>query len=104
MTAYLSQDKTSISPDTILAARFNNQISYDKQTDVSDIRGNSIFYLELLVADSGKTLTLKDGDGDTVFTVLASFQDSFSPIRLDKGFQITGDVAHLKGFWVHGVL
>ena len=64
---------------------------------------DGIFFLEYLESDGATTVTIKDGDGNTICTGVSDFSNDYSPLRCDKGIEFVGDVAIAKGFFVPGV-
>lgn len=83
----------------LLQNRLSNQLAISG-TNESIILTKGIFFLELLIIETGKTVTIKDGDGRTIATSLTSFSQDYSPLRCDHGIQFTGDVILAKGFVV----
>jgi len=61
---------------------------------------DGIFFLEYL---KGSSVSLKDGDGNTVVSSISDFQADHAPIRFDHGIIITGSVTIAKGFIVRGM-
>lgn len=93
-----------------ITSPFNNITSADKLsnqvvlsgTDETYLVKDGTFLLDYLDADGG-TVTIKDGDGNTIISGLSTFQDFDAPIRCDKGIQITGDVVIAKGSAIYGI-
>ena len=104
---YRAQNHLTISAETIIAARFNNSIILDSSdnggADPSILAPKGIFFLELLVAKSGETIKISDGEGDIAVTSISEFSSDYSPMRLDKGIIIDGNIQIVKGFIVENV-
>lgn len=89
--------KTRKISNITLADRLSNQISA-YGTDIEYLLPGGIFFLELLVVESSKTVILKDGNGETMATGLTGFSQDHSPILCEEGFTIEGDAEYIKGF------
>ena len=103
MTTYRPGAKGRIA-DIRACDRMNDQVIIDAETDPEIICPNGVFCLELLKAVTTGTVVVADGNGVTVLTYLNSFNQEHSPIRLNNGIIITGDVEHVKGYVIEGVL
>jgi hypothetical protein len=87
------------------ADRYNNRIAVANETNPQIIVDNGVFFLEHVYLETGKTISIVDGNGQTLMTGLdRDLNVEISPIRLDYGFVITGDVLLLKGFIIQGCL
>lgn len=82
--------------------RLSNQIVISG-TDETMSLPNGVFFLEYLEADTGTTVTIEDGSGNTICSGMSSFNNEICPLRCDYGFTITGDVTIAKGFVLDGV-
>jgi len=91
-------------PDGIITAErmLQNQVTF-YGTDQSISVQKGTFLLTTLVADGSGSVTIKDGDGNTMLTGVTSFTQDHVPLRCDSGIQITGDVAFAVGSAFPGV-
>lgn len=96
MAIYRHQNLRALS-DISLAERMNNQVEL-LGTNEKLFLTKGIFFLELLVIEAGKTVTIKDGAGRTIATGLTGFEQDYSPLRCDYGIEFVGDVELAKGF------
>ena len=102
---YKAQNHLTISAQAIEAARFNNQFVFNSgDTNPTLIRPKGIVFIDYLEVASGSTVSIVDGDDDTVASGISSFDMTFTPLRLDHGFKVTGTVLMLRGFVIEGVL
>ena len=102
---YRAQNHLSISADTINAARFNNQVIFNSGDSNPTIAcPNGMVFVDYMELTAGATVTIKDGDGDTVATGVSGFDMTYTPMRLDHGMQITGTVLMLRAFIIEGCL
>ncbi len=83
--------------------RLSNQVVFSGNSGNTISVPNGIVFLELLQVDSGGTVQIDDGDGNTISTSISDFAQDHSPLRCDKGITITGDVDFAKGFVIYGV-
>jgi hypothetical protein len=82
--------------------RLSNQIEFSGNNESLDVpRG--IVFLELLILEAGKTVTIRDGEGRTISTGLTSFSQDYSPLRCDYGIEFIGDIVFAKGFVLEDV-
>jgi hypothetical protein len=102
MTIYLPPVQTRIPTMTDGDKFTNTRIIYGN--DQSLLVEDGIFFLEFIQAADSTTVTLKDGYGTTVVPGLNLFSSDHSPMRFDRGIQITGDVVIAKGFVILGIL
>ena len=73
-------------------------------TDPEYLTDNGVFFLDTLVIESGKAVTIKDGNDETIVTGLTTgFSSSKNHIRCDNGIKITGDVLMAKGYIIENV-
>lgn len=86
-----------------IADKCNNQVVLSG-TDDECLASKGIFFLEYLEATSGTTVTIKDGNDNTIVPGIASLNIAFSPLRCDYGIKITGDLVIAKGFMLREVL
>lgn len=102
MAIYRSKNRRAIveiSPEN----RLSNQVTI-YGTDEQMILKDGIFFLEFLAADTGGSVTIKDGKGEILGTGITNFSQDHSPLRCDYGIELEGDVAFAKGFVIQGVL
>ena len=85
-----------------LGDRLGNQVEI-VGTDEKLLSKKGIFFLELLVVEAGKTVTIKDGKGRVIATGLTGFEQDFSPLRCDYGIEFVGKVELAKGFIIDSV-
>jgi hypothetical protein len=104
MATYRIKNAQSLGPISA-ADKLRGQvvIANDTNADIDLSASKGIFFLENIVASSG-TLTVKDGDGVTVFTGLSSLDFQLSPMPIKHGIEVTGSILYLKGFILDGVL
>jgi hypothetical protein len=88
---------SKISPEQ----RLSNQVVLSG-TDQDFLVNNGYFFLELLELASG-TVDIADGDGNAICTS-GGFSNDHSPLRCDKGIQLTGTVRQAKGFYLEDIL
>ena len=67
------------------------------------ILAKGIFFLEYLEAETGTTVTIEDGEGNTMCSGVSNFNNDRVPLRCDYGFTITGNVTIAKGFVMDGI-
>ena len=101
MAIYKAQNRRQIAQITWEERLSNQVILSGKDDSLSVPRG--IFFLEYLEADKFGTVTIKDGDGDTICSGISAFHNEQVPLRCDKGIEIVGDVTIAKGFVVEDV-
>jgi len=82
--------------------RLNNQIVLSGNNE-SLVLDKGAFFLELLIVESGTTVTIKDGAGNIIGTGFESFSQDHSPLLCEYGIEIVGDVVIAKGFTIDGV-
>ena len=101
---YKAQNHLTISAQAIEAARFNNQFVFNSSdSNPTLIRPKAIVFIDYLEVASGSTVDIVDGDGDVVASDISSFDMTYTPLRLDHGFTVTGSVLMLRGFIIEGV-
>jgi hypothetical protein len=100
MTVYIAPNNRKVYP--VDRDKYNDQVILTG-TDESYLVDKGIFYIEFFEADTGKTVTIKDGSGNTIAAGVSSFSQDHSPIRCDYGIQVTGDLAMLKGYVMRNV-
>lgn len=83
--------------------RMNNQVIINDEANPTLKVPKGIFCLELVKATSAETIVIKDGNGVTVLTAINSLNQEHSPVRLNGGIDITGNVEHIKGFVIGGM-
>jgi len=83
--------------------RLSNQVTFSGSTELVLSVPKGIFFLELLVLESSKTTTIKDGDGNTIATGLTGYSQDHSPLRCDRGIEFVGEIEFAKGFVLNGV-
>jgi len=101
MTIYRHKNLIGLANITI-ADRMNNQVTFVGSNESLSVT-KGIFFLEMLVLESGKTVAIKDGEGNTIATGLTGFEQDFSPLRCDYGIEFVGDVEFAKGFVLEGI-
>ena len=77
--------------------RLSNQVVLSGTNQTLDVP-NGMFCLEYLEMESGKTVTIEDGDGNTIASGVSAFNNDRVPLRCDLGVTLTGDVTIAKGF------
>lgn len=76
--------------------RATNQIVCAGEDVVIPVQ-NGILWLEQLHSSAG--VTIKDGDGNSIFpSSILTLESDISPVRCDHGIAITGTVKFVKGF------
>jgi hypothetical protein len=78
--------------------KMDGQIIVDSESDYELLLTNGVFILEIVKAKDSETINIKDGDNNPVFTGLLSIDQEHSPIRLNNGIKISGNIDYLKGF------
>ena len=100
---YKAQNHLTISAETIEAARFNNQVVFNSSdTNPSLIVPRGIVFIDFLQASL--PVAISDGDGDLISSSISSIDMTFTPLRVDHGFTVTGTVNFLRCFVIEGVL
>jgi D-alanyl-lipoteichoic acid acyltransferase DltB (MBOAT superfamily) len=100
---YRAQNHLTISAETIETARFNNQIVFNSgDTNPTLIVPKGIVFIDFLQASL--PVSISDGDGDLVSSSISSIDMTYTPLRVDHGFTITGTVDFLRCFVIEGVL
>jgi hypothetical protein len=87
-------------PNIKEADKYNNMVILSG-TNQEFIQSGGVFFLDYL---TGTSVTIKDGDGNTIVSGLSNFALSESPIRCDNGISITGTVVIAKGFYLANIL
>jgi len=101
MAVYRHRNVRGLS-EIAVAHHFSNQIELSGTNESLSVP-NGIFFLELLVIEAGKTVTILDGEGRTISTGLTGFTQEYSPLRCDYGIEFIGDVEFAKGFIIEDV-
>lgn len=84
------------------AHRLSNQVEMSGNNQSLAVpRG--IFFLELLILEAGKTVTILDGEGRIISTGVTDLSQDYSPLRCDYGIEFTGDIVFAKGFVLEDV-
>ena len=85
------------------ATKLNNQVIISNEANPALILDQGVFCLEFLKALDAETVTIVDGNGTAVLTDVANINQEHSPLMLNNGFTVTGNVTLLKGFTVTGL-
>jgi hypothetical protein len=96
---YSENPLANISP----AEMYNNQRILSG-TDPEFLTDHGVFFIDTLVIESGKSITISDGKDQVIVTGMISFSSSKNHIRCDYGVKITGDVIMLKGYVIENVV
>ena len=80
----------------------NQRVLSGTNPELSSTKGS--FFLETLIIESGKSVTIKDGKGQTIASGVTSFESAINPLRCDYGIFFTGDVVFAKGFIAENIL
>ena len=73
-------------------------------TDQSFPVSNGFFFLEYLQVDGAGTVTIKDGENNTISTGVTTFSNDYVPLVCPYGIELKGDVAMAKGFFITGCI
>ena len=84
--------------------KLNNQIIVAGEANFSISLAEGIFFLELLQAPDAETVAIKDGNGVTIIASIFTFDQDHTPLRLNNGVEITGNIRYMKGYVMEGVL
>lgn len=98
MTIHRHENTRAIS-EILPEDRLSNQVVFTGSTGNTLSIPNGIFFLELLVPETGNVITIETGDG-LVITGVEEFSQDHSPLRCDRGVTFTGDLSIAKGFVV----
>ena len=82
--------------------RIANQVTFSGTNDKLLIP-KGVFLLDYLEIETGKSVTIKDGKGNTIVTGVTQFNQEHMPLRCDYGIEIVGDVQFGKGSAHDGV-
>jgi hypothetical protein len=78
------------------AERLSNQVIFEgTNQSISVTKG--VFLLSHMEIETGKTVTIKDGQGTTLATGITGFSRDYVPLRCDYGIEIVGDVVFAVG-------
>jgi hypothetical protein len=80
----------------------DNQVIFSGENE-SYIVHRGIFLLEYLEAESGTTITIKDGNGRIMASGVSSFSQEHSPLRCEYGIEFVGTLSMAKGYFMEGV-
>lgn len=103
MTIYrpgISRQIANIQPSD----KLNNQLIVSNETDFEYITEKGIFFLELFKAPDSEVSEIKDGNDVSVIAAIFSFDQEHTPLRLNNGIKIDGNIDYLKGYFLEGVL
>jgi hypothetical protein len=73
-------------------------------TDPEYLSDDGIFFLDTLILESGKTVSITDGKNQSIVTEMISASFNNNHLRCDYGIKITGDVIMAKGYIVENVI
>lgn len=77
--------------------RYNEQVILTGNNE-SFLVPKGVFFIDYVEAVSGTTVTLTDGNGQTIVSSLSSYSQEYSPLKCEGGVTITGNVVMVKGF------
>ena len=83
--------------------RLSNQVTFSGSSELTLSVPNGIFFLELLILESSKSVDIQDGNGTTIATGLTGFSQDMSPLRCDRGITFGGEIEFAKGFVLEGI-
>lgn len=98
MSIYRPQNSRSFT-NTHEKINLSNQVVFSGTDEFLSVPKGT-FMLELLQVSGSGSVTIKDGDGNTIATGVKDFSNDHSPLRCDKGLSFTGDVQFAKGYVV----
>lgn len=82
--------------------KYNNQVIFNGTDEEYEVP-NGIFFLEFVSTPTGNTVTITDWSNNTVADGISDFNQEHSPLRIEGGIKVSGQVTLLKGFFLREV-